>query len=82
MNNKKLLKMYRKCQDCPRCGNHDIRFTVLSHPKKRNKWGIECCYCKLQIKRRMTMRGAIREWNKTTNIVSIADEKIIRKGDV
>lgn len=57
---------------CPICGNkHMTVYKVISRRWYEKRRHCECDYCHFCSKSAYTWRGAIRLWNKSTNIVSV-----------
>lgn len=64
------MKTYRK--PCPVCGYKKIWIVrIMTRSIFMKKWYCECSYCHFCWKQAYTKRGAIRMWNRSTNIVSI-----------
>lgn len=61
-----------KLKPCPICGNkHKTIWKVVSRRWYEKKHFVECDYCHFCAKRAYTKRGAIRLWNKSTNVVCV-----------
>ena len=60
---------------CPICGDRKIRITRTIIPRMLKKWGLDCQYCGFGVGYYLTKHGAIRVWNRKTNIRSVADEQ-------
>ena len=72
---RKWETLKKKVKPCPVCGDRHIVLTRTVVPKRLKKWGMECRYCFCSYSHYLTKRGAIRAWNKATNIVSVRDVK-------
>lgn len=67
-------KKSKRIKNCPVCG--DKRITVYhSITKKKRPWFLRCEYCRHSSESAHTMRGAIRKWNKGTNILNVSEKK-------
>lgn len=61
-----------KCKPCPICGNKRMtKYIVITRRWYQKKRYVECDYCHFCSKSAYTKRGAIRLWNKSTNVVCI-----------
>lgn len=67
-------KPIKKIKNCPICGDDNI--TVWRSVTRRIKpWFIHCEYCHHCSDRAQTRRGAMRKWNKSTNIIDVSDRR-------
>lgn len=70
----KKRKSIKKIKNCPICGDDNI--TVWRSVTRRIKpWFLHCEYCRYCSDRAQTRRGAIRKWNKGTNIIDISNRR-------
>lgn len=65
----------QKVKPCPLCGHRKvISFRIISRRWYEKRRYCECGYCHFCAKSAYTECGAVRLWNKSTNIVRIGDE--------
>lgn len=62
-----------KKKPCPLCGDKRILlYRIMTRHWHEKKWFCKCQYCHLCAKSAFTAHGAIRLWNKATNVKSVA----------
>lgn len=68
-----MLKLTPK--PCPICGNKRTTMYEVIYPSGlfAKKYHVECDYCNFCAKDTRTKRGAVRLWNKSTNVVSVKE---------
>lgn len=69
-----MNKKRKQIKRCPICGDKNI--TIYRSISKRIKpWFLHCEYCRHSSESAHTMRGAIRKWNKGTNILNVSERR-------
>ena len=69
-----MPKKRKPIKNCPICGDSDVRI-YRSITKKIKPWFLHCEYCRHSSESAQTMRGAIRKWNKSTNILNVSERR-------
>lgn len=69
-----MSKKRKQIKNCPICGDANI-MVYRSISKKIKPWFLHCEYCRHSSESAQTMRGAIRKWNKGTNILNVSERK-------
>jgi hypothetical protein len=73
-------KQMGRLKSCPLCGDTHIILTRTVTPRRLKKWGLECRYCHCSYSHYLTIRGAIRAWNKATNVSRVREVEGVKIG--
>jgi len=61
----------KKLKKCPICGDTQNVKIGRSITNRWKRWSMLCNYCGFVAEGAHTKRGAIRKWNKSTNVVDV-----------